>query len=128
MNDAVRAVPKPAKGSGEKLRRKARAERRREYRPCTEAGERVCWLCGRNGCVEPLDKHHIFGGGLREKSEALGAVVYLCHGSCHESGPEAAHRSRETADKLHRWAQEKVMREQNWTTEDFIREFGRNYL
>lgn len=30
---------------------------------------RSCWLCGRNGTAEPLDKHHIFGGAYRKKSE-----------------------------------------------------------
>ena len=38
-----------------------------------------CWLCGRNGSVDPLDKHHIFGGPYRKKSEKYGLVVYLCH-------------------------------------------------
>ena len=44
---------------------------------------RSCWLCGRNGTAEPLDKHHIFGGAYRKKSEKYGLTVYLCHGSCH---------------------------------------------
>jgi hypothetical protein len=29
---------------------------------------------------------------------------------------------------LHEYGQRKVMEEQGWTTEDFIHEFGRNYL
>ena len=33
---------------------------------------RSCWLCGRNGTAEPLDKHHIFGGAYRKKSEKYG--------------------------------------------------------
>lgn len=41
---------------------------------------RSCWLCGRNGTAEPLDKHHIFGGAYRKKSEKYGLTVYLCHG------------------------------------------------
>ncbi len=28
----------------------------------------VCCRCGRNGCTDPLDKHHIFCGALRKKS------------------------------------------------------------
>jgi len=51
---------------------------------------RVCWRCGRNGCVDPLDKHHLFGGALRKKSEQYGLVVYLCNNRCHENGTEAA--------------------------------------
>ena len=50
---------------------------------------RSCWLCGRNGTAEPLDKHHIFGGAYRKKSEKYGLTVYLCHGSCHIFGEKA---------------------------------------
>lgn len=87
-----------------------------------------CWLCGRNGCADPLDKHHIFGGAMRKKSEQYGLVVYLCHQRCHESGPEAAHRDAETMRRLHEYGQRKAMAENDWTTEDFIREFGKNYV
>ena len=89
---------------------------------------RECWLCGRNGNKDPLDAHHIFGGPNRKLSEKYGLVVPLCHHRCHESGPEAVHRNRETAQRLHEWGQEKAMREQGWSIEDFRRVFGRNYL
>lgn len=65
---------------------------------------RSCWLCGRNGTAEPLDKHHIFGGACRKKSEKYGLTVYLCHGSCHIFGEKAVHSCRETMDELHRYA------------------------
>lgn len=61
---------------------------------------RSCWLCGRNGTAEPLDKHHIFGGAYRKKSEKYGLTVYLCHGSCHIFGEKAVHSCRETMDEL----------------------------
>lgn len=87
---------------------------------------RECWLCGcTNG---QLDRHHIFGGPFRKKSERYGLVVDLCHDSCHIFGPEAAHQNKQTMDELHQYGQRKAMVEQGWTTEDFIREFGRNYL
>ena len=57
---------------------------------------RECWLCGKNGCHDPLDKHHIFGGANRKKSEHYGLYVYLCHNSCHLNGPDAAHRNLNT--------------------------------
>ena len=88
---------------------------------------RYCWLCGNSG-PEPLDRHHIFGGANRKKSEKYGLVVDLCHNKCHIFGPNAAHQCRETMQKLHEYGQRKAMDEQGWTTEDFIREFGRNYL
>lgn len=87
-----------------------------------------CFLCGRNGATGPLDRHHIFGGPFRKKSERLGLVVYLCHNRCHIFGPQAAHQNRETMQKLHEYGQRKAMEEHGWTTDDFIREFGRNYL
>lgn len=87
---------------------------------------RRCWLCGRtNG---QIDRHHIFGGPFRQKSERYGLVVDLCHDSCHIFGEYSAHQSKETALELHQYGQRKAMEEQGWTTEDFIAEFGRNYL
>lgn len=89
---------------------------------------RKCWRCGRTGYPEPLDHHHIFGGPNRKKSEKYGLVVDLCHSSCHIFGPMAAHNNAETMQALREYGQRKAMEENGWTTEDFIREFGRNYL
>ena len=89
---------------------------------------RECFLCGKNGCGDPLDKHHIFNGAYRDKSERYGLVVYLCHDSCHENGPRSAHRNAETRLQLQRYGQTKAMMENDWETEDFVREFGKNYL
>ena len=90
--------------------------------------ERECWLCGANGYADPLDRHHIFGGPNRKKSEKLGLVVYLCHHDCHIFGPMAAHNNKDTMQKLHEYGQAKAMEENGWDTERFIKEFGRNYL
>ena len=89
---------------------------------------RTCWLCGRNGSTDPLDRHHIFGGPYRKKSEKYGLVVDLCHNSCHIFGEYAVHRNRETMQMLRRCGQRRAMREQGWTTEEFIKVFGKNYL
>lgn len=91
-------------------------------------GGKRCWLCGRNGMNDPLDRHHIFPSALRDKSEKYGLVVYLCHDRCHENGKYAAHRNAETRLRLKQYGQKKVMMEQGWTVEDFVREFGKNYL
>lgn len=87
-----------------------------------------CFLCGRNGSADPLDGHHIFGGPYRAKSEKYGLKVPLCHYRCHVFGPESAHKNAETALKLKQMGQRKAMQEQGWTTAEFIREFGKNYL
>lgn len=89
---------------------------------------RECWLCHRNGCGDPLDKHHIFGGANRNKSERYGLYVYLCHHRCHENGEKAVHRDPETAQKLHEYGQRLAMEEQGWTADEFRFEFGKNYL
>lgn len=86
-----------------------------------------CWLCGANGASDPLDRHHIFGGPYRKKSEKYGLVVYLCHNKCHIFGPNSAHQSKETTLLLHKYGQKVMMENYGWTTERFIREFGKNY-
>lgn len=87
-----------------------------------------CWLCGANGAGEHLDMHHIFGGAYKTKSEKYGLLVPLCHETCHIFGRYAVHHNAETMRCLRQWGQDKVMRDQGWTTEDFIREFGKNYF
>lgn len=89
---------------------------------------KVCFKCGRNGSADPLDKHHVFGGAYRAKSEKYGLYVYLCHHDCHIFGPESAHQNATFAEELHKWGQRKAMLEQGWTVEQFIAEFGRNYM
>lgn len=89
---------------------------------------RSCWLCGRNGTADPLDKHHIFGEASRRKSEKYGLAVYLCHHRCHIFGPKAVHNNADTMEELHKFGQLKAMREEGWSVEEFIMEFGKNYL
>lgn len=89
---------------------------------------RSCWLCGRNGADDPLDRHHLFGGANRKKSERYGLAVDLCHGRCHIFGERAAHRCGETMQALHEYGQRMAMEQQGWTEEEFRREFGRSYL
>lgn len=74
-----------------------------------------------------MEEHHVFGGARRKKSEKYGLVVDLCH-ACHNEPPRGAHYNKDTALYLHQWGQRKAMQEQGWSTNDFIREFGKNYL
>lgn len=89
---------------------------------------RECFLCGKNGSSDPLDKHHIFGGSNRKKSERFGLTVDLCHNECHIFGKHAVHNDANVMQRLHEYGQRKAMEEHGWSIEDFIREFGRNYL
>jgi len=90
--------------------------------------DRKCWLCGKNGAGDPLERHHIYQGALRNKSEKYGLVVYLCGNSCHRNGKYAVHRCRETRDMLMQWGQKKAMEEQGWDIEQFREVFGKNFL
>ena len=87
-----------------------------------------CFLCGKNGWTDPLDRHHIFNKSYKKKSEKYGLVVYLCHHECHIFGKNSVHMNRDVNLKVKQYGQRKVMEEQGWSTEDFIREFGKNYL
>jgi len=87
---------------------------------------RKCWLCGATNTQ--LHRHHIFPGKNRALSEKYGLVVYLCWDTCHEYGPNSAHKSKYTRQKLSEYGQKKAMQEQGWTAEEFIHVFGKNYL
>jgi hypothetical protein len=87
-----------------------------------------CFLCGKNGWSDKLDRHHIFNKHNRNKSEKYGLVVYLCHNECHIFGKNSVHMNRDVDLKLKQYGQQKAMEEQGWSKEDFIRIFGKNYL
>lgn len=84
-----------------------------------------CWLCGKVGAVE---RHHIFGGSNRDKSERDGLVVLLCGDTCHRNGPRAAHQCAGTALEIKKYGERKWMYEHEASTDDFRREYGKNYL
>lgn len=84
-----------------------------------------CFLCGARGIQ--LEEHHVFGGGCRKLSEHFGLKVYLCH-ACHNEPPAGVHFSGEEREKLQARVQKIAMRHFGWTTEDFIRIFGRNFV
>lgn len=86
--------------------------------------EHRCLLCGKNGGGK-MDRHEIFHGPYRSKSKALGLWVHLCHGECHLNG---VHKYGGVDRELKAEGQRRAMEVYDWTTEDFIREFGRNYI
>ena len=89
---------------------------------------RYCFICGRNGNGDPLERHHIFGGSNRKWSEKYGLVIWLCGERCHRNGEYAVHRNKDTADLIHAYGQVKWCEENNGTDEDFRKIFGRSYL
>lgn len=89
---------------------------------------RRCYLCMLPEGNDHLDRHHVFGGPNRKKSEKYGAVVLLHHNKCHIFGPQAVHNNAVMNTFIKRRMQQQIMREQHWDTERWIKEFGKNYL
>lgn len=87
-----------------------------------------CFLCGQNPCGDPLDKHHIFGGANRNKSEKYGLFVFIHHNKCHIFGKNSAHQNGEVNRKLKAEAQIKAMEHYGWTVDEFRAIFGKSYL
>ena len=102
---------------------------RNGYAPSIIPGhdEYRCKLCGRNGTADPLNRHEVFGGAYRDKSKRLGLWVHLCHDRCHQ-GRSGVHSDAEKANKLKAEAQFNTMIEYGLTVEEFLLEFGRNYI
>lgn len=77
------------------------------------------------------EKHHVFGGPLRKKSEHFGLTVYLCrkHHTGDISGSrEAVHRPDFNDYGLRLKKDAQTAFEQKYGHEAFVREFGKNYL
>ena len=86
-----------------------------------------CFLCG-GGAFESLDRHHCFEGSNRKNSEKYGLVVWLHHHKCHLYGDNAVHNNIEVARALKAEAQRKAMKHYNWSMEDWLKIFRKNYL
>lgn len=87
--------------------------------------EKKCLFCGG---VRWLECHHIFGGNPNRKlSEKYGLKVWLCH-SHHNEPPNGVHFNAEIRKRLQAKAQKIAMRHYEWTIEEFIKIFGKNYL
>ena len=79
---------------------------------------KICEICGQIAS----DRHHIFNGAMRSKSEQYGAVINVCRG-CHSM----IHNNAELRMTLKAIWQEKLMIDNNWSEEDFISVFKKNY-
>lgn len=72
------------------------------------------------------DHHIIYGTSNRKKSEQYGLKVWLC-AYHHNMSNEGVHFNKPLDMKLKRMAQE-YFESHIGNREDFIKEFGRNYL
>ena len=88
-----------------------------------------CWLCGEPAAWnDPLDKHHVFGGALRRKSERDGLWVKLHHYRCHEDGPRSVHRCAAIRRQLQEAAQRAWMKERGAGEEAFRAAYYKSYI
>lgn len=86
----------------------------------------ICDVLGKHSTGR-LERHHIFNGALRSKSERYGLVVMLCH-EHHNEPPYGVHFNRKNRMALCRMAQKWAMEEYGWTIDDFRKHFYKNYL
>lgn len=83
-----------------------------------------CFICQKQADI--LEEHHIFYGVNRKLSEKYGLKVPLCYE--HHRGTNGVHgkNGKELNIKLKKIAQRRF--EETHTREDFIQNFGKNYL
>jgi len=80
-----------------------------------------CFVCG---TTHNIQEHHVFFGVSKRKlSERYGMKVPLCI-DCH-TGNKGVHRNRELDIHIKQLAQ--IEFEKNYSFEEFMRIFGRNY-
>lgn len=92
-----------------------------------EQGDHNCLLCAllRREETRGIHQHHVFGGTAnREKSEKWGIKAWLCLE--HHEGRRGVHNDRKTDLFLKQHAQQ--VYENLYSHEQFMAEFGRNYL
>lgn len=87
--------------------------------------ERSCLVCG---TTQNIHIHEVFfGTANRQLSVKHGLCVCLC--SRHHNGSnEGVHLNRTLDMKLKKHGQKKAMEHYGWTTEQFIKIFGKSYL
>lgn len=82
-----------------------------------------CYLCGATS--GKLDRHEPFGAANRQKSKHYGMWCMLCHDTCHLNG---AHKDASIGRELKAQAQAMAMETYGWTTEEFIKIFGKSFI
>lgn len=85
---------------------------------------KACYVCG---TTFNLHLHHVFyGTANRRLSDADGCVIYLCLN--HHTGAQGVHNNRKLDLTIKARCQMAWEKQNNKTTEDFIKRYGRNYL
>lgn len=81
-----------------------------------------CEICGK---WRELDPHEVFSGPNRQKSKKYGLVMHVCRW-CHTQSPTCVQYCRET-NLFYKQKYQRIF-EETHTREQFMQEFGKNYL
>ena len=81
-----------------------------------------CYFTG----IAPVERHHIFGGSNRKRSEEYGYVIPLAP-QLHPNGVHATEDAKTVDEVLKRMAQEHF-EEHHGDREDFRKLFGKSFL
>jgi len=86
----------------------------------------ICPFCQRNVILSP---HHVFGGtkSMRKFSEKYNAIEWVCW-ECHVSNEDSIHRNAKLRNTLKIKHQKRIMEEQGWNIERWIKEAHENYM
>ena len=85
----------------------------------------TCLICGKRG---ETHIHEVFyGTANRQKSIQYGLCVRLCP-EHHNASNEGVHFNKALDERLKKDAQKTAMQHYEWTKEEFIKIFGKNYL
>ena len=95
---------------------------RNGYAPSIISNERRCYRCRRTD--GKIDRHEVYHGPNRTRSKNLGCWVYLCHGchmDLHNTDPDFDAQLKIDCEDI-------ALNYYGWSTSDFRRNFGKNYL
>lgn len=87
--------------------------------------KRECYVCK---TIDNLHLHHIMFGKNRKKADKDGLTVYLCYE--HHEGTNGVHgkNGHDLDIKLKRIAEKRWMEYYDKDIEDFIKEYGKNFI
>ncbi len=86
--------------------------------------EKVCYITGED---YNLHRHHVFNGANRKLSEEYGLIIYL-RADWHNMEKYSIHMDAQLDRRIKAEVQQIAMEHYDWSIEDFIRIFGKNYL
>lgn len=101
--------------------------KRERYHSIIQSDTESCYLCGRNGCGDPLDWHHVFGGSDKKRSEKYGLMIRVCHKRCHIFDAGAIHVNKDVRLAVQEEAQA-AYEEIYGDRASWMAEFGKNYI